>query len=352
MLASVGLGDAPAPAAGGATAWAPSGSIPHLAQRGGEHADAPAAPARGSARSGPARGGPPARSGPPPLRAPEGAAGDRPRVDVARVGSDDRLGRRAAASAAARRAGSPRPSRLSSAGIVGIEQAGDGGGTDGCAMTGRMLARRSAARPAYPPFSTCRHRRCARSRSGRGRSSKSASACSRPLGQQGEHLAELVLGAVAVAEAQQAVGQQDADLEEGGIEVEGGAVGGDRLLGAAAEVVEEPLQGVGGRLGGVGGQGLLRSPGRPPRCGWPRGRGRRASRRSWTLGGLRGGRLGGSAAEARPPAAARATLQSRRVFRPVQRGAPPAPAPAAGRPPLRRRRRRRGLGRPAAGRWR
>src|SRR3954454_4315370 len=66
--------------------------------------------------------------------------------------------------------------------------------------------------------------------------------------QQGEHLAELVFGAVAVAQAQEAVGEEDAHLEEGGIEVERGAVGAHRVLRTAAEVVKESFEGVGGRL--------------------------------------------------------------------------------------------------------
>src|SRR5205085_2066881 len=60
----------------------------------------------------------------------ESAPRDRPRVDVPRVGRDDRLGRRPAA---------PRlplaqkalHHRGQSAGILGIERAGDGGGTNG-----------------------------------------------------------------------------------------------------------------------------------------------------------------------------------------------------------------------------
>ena len=81
-----------------------------------------------------------------------------------------------------------------------------------------------------------------------------------PSGEEGEDLPELLLGAVAVAEAQEAVAQEDADLEQGGIEVEGGAVGGESLVRAAAEVVQEALQGVGGGLRGIGGQGLLDGP--------------------------------------------------------------------------------------------
>ncbi len=70
-------------------------------------------------------------------------------------------------------------------------------------------------------------------------------------GEGGEDFAELVFGKVAPAEAQQAFGEQQAGLVEPGVEVEGGAVGGDRLFGAAGEVVEETLQGVGRRLFGV-----------------------------------------------------------------------------------------------------
>src|SRR4051795_1825884 len=63
-----------------------------------------------------------------------------------------------------------------------------------------------------------------------------------------------MLGAVAAPQTQQAVGQQDARLEEGGIEVERGAVGAHRVLRAVAEVVEEAQQGVGGGLGRIGRQ--------------------------------------------------------------------------------------------------
>src|ERR1700743_2579031 len=71
----------------------------------------------------------------------------------------------------------------------------------------------------------------------------------------GEDFAELVLGAVALAEAEEAVGKQEAGLEEGRIEVEGGAVAGGGLLGAAGEVVEEAVESVDRRDGGGGGQG-------------------------------------------------------------------------------------------------
>src|ERR1700743_2289386 len=71
----------------------------------------------------------------------------------------------------------------------------------------------------------------------------------------GEDFAERVLGWVALAEAEEAVGKQEAGLEEGRIEVEGGAVAGGGLLGAAGEVVEEAVESVDRRDGGGGGQG-------------------------------------------------------------------------------------------------
>jgi hypothetical protein len=58
-----------------------------------------------------------------------------------------------------------------------------------------------------------------------------------PARQGRQDLAELVLGAIAMAKAQQAVGQQEADLEKGRVEIEGSPVGGDRIVGTSAEVV-------------------------------------------------------------------------------------------------------------------
>ena len=75
-----------------------------------------------------------------------------------------------------------------------------------------------------------------------------------------EDLAVLVLGAAALAEAQQAVGEQQPRLEERGIEVESGAIGRGRLLGPAAEVVEETVQQVTGGLRGVRGEGRVQRP--------------------------------------------------------------------------------------------
>src|SRR6185295_5635072 len=74
--------------------------------------------------------------------------------------------------------------------------------------------------------------------------------------EQAEDLAELVLGAGAIAETQEAIGQQDAHLEERRVEVEGGAVRSRGLLGAAAEIVHEPFERMHRRLGGIRGQSL------------------------------------------------------------------------------------------------